>query len=123
MSDSIKINGYDFTDCFKKKGVSAYYTKITGSNGGTMLDGTEVEDVLSFKLNYQRGFLPLKETRCIELLRQLKNRTVTVTLTDPLSLQERSFEAKVTDVVPVYKFTDQNGVRWFSLPDFTIKEL
>ena len=123
MSDHIRINGYDFTDCFKKKNKSAYYTKITGPNSGTMIDGTEVEDIIAFKLNYQRGFLPMQEARLVELLKQLKSRTIIVSLTDPLSLQERSFSAKVSDVVPVYKFTDKNGNRWFSLSDFSIKEL
>ena len=123
MSDRIYFDNVEFTDCYKRKDIRCWYTKVYGPNSGTMLNGDEIEDIVAFKLNYQRPYRPLREARLTELLAALKKDTITVTLEDPITHIDRSFLAKIAEPRPTRRVTDVNGVRWYTLEDLDVKEL
>lgn len=58
MKKTIKINGTDRTDITAGLGYSVSYVKVHGNNGGTMIDGSETEDVLAVKAVVSVPLLP-----------------------------------------------------------------
>lgn len=58
MKKDIIINGIDRTGITAGHGYSVTYIKVHGGNGGTMLTGKEVEDVLAKKARISMPLFP-----------------------------------------------------------------
>lgn len=71
MNYPIKINGTDVSSIFSITSLKTTRLKILGDNGGYMLDGTTVEDVLAFKSQTTISFVPLTEQAQTAFFRNL----------------------------------------------------
>lgn len=75
MRKNIWINGTDRTEITTEYGYSVLYVKRTGGNGGTVLSGKIIEDVLANKAKITVPLLPLREEQYRELLRDIYSGT------------------------------------------------
>lgn len=68
---TIQINGTDYTTYFPPAGYIVTYIKVTGSNEGTMLDGSDTEDTIAVKAVVSSPLMPLTEAQQSTLLQDL----------------------------------------------------
>ena len=71
---TIQLNGVDFTAFFPPEGYEVEYIKVTGSNEGTMLDGSYTEDVLAIKAVVSSPLMPLTEEQQSLFLQTIQSR-------------------------------------------------
>lgn len=84
MQKLIKINGIDVSEMFTEYGYHVEENKVTGPNGGIMINGDEVEDILQIKDNIYLPLMPLTEQQTTTLMALLReSQYVTITYYSP----------------------------------------
>ena len=68
MAKTVKMNNVDVTSYFVPRGMKVTYVKVLGENGGTMLNGDLLEDVLAWKAKVTIPCMPLTETQQADFL-------------------------------------------------------
>lgn len=68
MAKTIKMNNVTVTSYFVPRGMKVTYQKVLGENGGTMLNGDLVEDVLAWKAKVSIPCMPLTEAQMADFL-------------------------------------------------------
>lgn len=78
---TLSINGQDFSEAFNRYGYKIQYETRDGGNGGTMLDGTYITDMLARKAKITLSSNVGADTEA--LLAALQDEYVTVAYTAP----------------------------------------
>ena len=68
MAKTVKMNNVDVTSYFTPRGMKVTYAKVLGENGGTMLNGDLLEDVLAWKAKVTLDCMPLTEVQMTDFL-------------------------------------------------------
>lgn len=76
-----KIDGVDFSDYINKSGIIETPRRVTGPNGGTTLDGTHIEDLLTIKYDVEFIIKPLRPEQMKVLISALSKQYVALTYT------------------------------------------
>lgn len=84
MKKDLYVNGVNSSDILPEAGYSVIYDKVTGQNGGLMLDGTEEEDLLAIKAVCSFPLMPLNERKQSAFLQNLmSDKYATIYYFDP----------------------------------------
>lgn len=111
---NISINGTSYTDVFTPTGYVVSYQKRHGSNGGTMLDGSQIEDVLAVKAVVTCTCMPTNEAQLQQLLTVLANTYVTVYYFDPRAGEYRTMTAIPSDPSQKYRGQGSNALEYWT---------
>lgn len=82
MRPVLTIDGTDFSYSVNKYGYRVSYSPIAGSNGGIMLDGSEVVDILAWKAFIELPCNGMKGSDMAALVAACRKSYVTVTYYD-----------------------------------------
>lgn len=117
MTKTIEINGVDCTNWFKEKGYTVGEKRITGSNSGITLAGTQIEDILSIKDVLILPLEPLSEEDICSLMRLLRNsQSAPYVRIYYFSTNYGSYRSAVflrEEVSNKHKFTSSKGVDYY----------
>ena len=107
MGKSITINGVDFTSYFTPWGYTCNYRKIQGGNQTTMMDGSFLDDVITYKITISAVCMPLTEEQ---------SDTLIGTLYDPRIKGYREAECTFTTTPQKERGIGGDGlIRWTGL--------
>ena len=121
--NGIIINGVDCTQLFRKKNIPTETQDISGGNGGTMLTGKIVTDVIARHNTVSRAFRPLPLSDVSSFVSLLTSeRYATVMLLDETTATETTKEYVYTVPTRTYLFTDRYGTAWYRLSDLILAE-
>ena len=123
MRNPVIIDGVDFSTDFNKYGSSVRYDPREGENGGMMLDGSMMVDILAWKAVLTLPCNDLTGDRLSALLQATLKAEISVTFWDPRLNEQRT----ATFIRP--ELSDQTltlqtaaGVRWYSGMTLTLTE-
>lgn len=101
------INGVDLSELCPEFGVEVNYKKVKGKAGGTMLDGSEIEDVIKNRAVITVSFLPWdEETQSAFLKKLYASRYAMVKYFDPVENEYREIEAIYSEPKTKFRFRD-----------------
>lgn len=107
---TIKINGVDCTALFAPYGYTVSYKKIFGNNGGVMLDGSTVEDVLAIKAVITFPCLPWTESNFNTLLSSIYGSAyASIYYFDPRTNAYRTIDCIYSEISGTHRITNING--------------
>lgn len=86
----LTINGVDFSELANKYEYEVGYITRTGSNGGVMLDGTRVVDIIAYKASITWPLNDLRDTDLAAIQTACQTPEVTVTFWDTLANAQRT---------------------------------
>lgn len=89
----LKINGTDFSDCVSELIVS----KKSNYNAQTNAAGNTVIDLVSVKRTIEVGFIPLNNTKMVQLMNYVQNLGVSISFLNPVT---GGLEEDVSCIVP-----------------------
>lgn len=122
MTKSIAINSVSFTDLFTPTGYIVSYQKRRGNNGGMMLDGSQVDDVLAVKAVVTCTCMPTDEKHLQQLLVVLANTYVTVSYYDPRTGNYRTMTAIPSEPSQKFRGTGANALEYWTGTVVTLTE-
>lgn len=124
MEKNITINNVDCADLFTRYGYLVTQTKIHGTAGGTMLDGSTTEDVIAVKAIINLTLLPQTEEAFTTFLKSLYGSDyATVNYYDPFYGEYRQIEAIVGEIEVKHNFVNVNGDNiWTATKKLTLTE-
>lgn len=121
--ETILINGVDCSKLFPEYGVEIEYAKVYGNAGGTMLSGTETEDVIKIKAVITLAFLPQNVETVSAFLKNLYSEDYAkVQYFDPKELADREIEAIYSPMKVGYLFKDIQSQKIWRMNAITLKE-
>lgn len=83
------INGVDVSPCLYRYGLAIQYSKVYGGNGGTLMDGTEVVDLVKVRTILTAACNPLTSERLSKLAEVCREEYVIVDYEDPSGARQR----------------------------------
>ena len=86
----LTINGTDFSALANKYEYEVGYTTRTGPNGGVMLDGTKVVDIIAYKAVITWPLNDMRDTDLASIQSACQTAEVTVTFWDTLTNAQRT---------------------------------
>lgn len=123
MRKSISINDVDCSTIFTRYGYSVSYTKIRGTAGGTMLDGSTTEDVIAIKAVVTLYFMPQTEEELNAFLNLLyKSDYAKVNYFDPKAKDYRTIEAIYSEITSKHILTNVNNDEMWAIEQLTLTE-
>ena len=101
MAKTVKMNNVDVTSYFTPRGMSVTYVKVLGENGGTVLTGERVEDVLAWKAVVTLTCMPLTPTQQADFLTKAQVADPTLYYFDPKANDYRTihYMAEISETV------------------------
>lgn len=123
MKKEIRINGDDCSSLFMRYGYGVGYKKVHGNAGGTMLDGTETEDVIKTKAVISLSFMPQSEDALSDFLSLLYgSKYATVYYYDPKDGAYRTIEAIYSEMDTKHLMTNINDDEMWQPETLTLTE-
>jgi len=118
----LRIGGVDFSTYVNKYGVSFSYEPRMGNNGGMMLDGSEMTDILAWKAVLSLSCNSLTEAEMSALLSACVKEYVEVTFWDPKEAKERTAYFMPSLGVGSVALLEPNAPSWFDGLTITLRE-
>lgn len=122
MAKIIKLNGVDVTGYFVRNGMEVSYSKVLGSNGGTMLSGDREEDVIAWKATVRLPCMPLTEAQQSDLLQKIMVDDPTLYYFDPTTGSYRTIHYMGTVSETKYRGAGGTGVDYWTRLTLTAEE-
>lgn len=123
MRKNVIINGVDCSLFFPKYGQRVRYPKVYGDAGGTMLDGTETEDVIKVKSRITLDFIPQTEERMHGFIKNLYSAPYAmVEYFDPMTNSYKTIEAIYSEVEVLHLFENAFSDEMWKLHSLTLTE-
>ena len=123
MRNPVIIDGVDFSADFNKYGSSVRYDPREGENGGMMLDGSMMVDILAWKAVLTLPCNDLTGDRLSALLQATLKAEISVTFWDPRLNEQRTatfIRPELSDQTLTLQIS--KGVRWYSGMTLTLTE-
>lgn len=98
----VKISGVDITPYIANQGVQYTRNDIDGPNAGRALDGTMYRDRVTVKDKWTITCRPLTGEECAKVMTLIYPEYITVTITNPRTNTERTFQAYSNNVPAQY---------------------
>lgn len=114
MAKTVKMNNSTVTSYFVPKGMKVSYKKVLGENGGTMLSGDRVEDVLAWKAVVTLPCMPLTETQQADFLTKAQSDDPTLYYFDPKAKAYRTIHYMATIKETVYRGAGGTGTEYWT---------
>lgn len=117
----VKINGVDITPYIANQGVQYIRNDIDGPNAGRALDGTMYRDRVTVKDKWTITCRPLTGEECAKVMTLIYPEYINVTITNPRTNTERTFQA-YSNNVPAQYLIKKNGKDYWSGISFPLIE-
>ena len=114
MAKTVKMNGVDVTSYFTPRGMKVAYAKVLGSNGGTMLNGDLIEDVLAWKAKVTLDCMPLTEAQMTDFLTKATATHPTLYYFDPRKNAYRTIHYMANVAEAAYKGAGGTGTDYWT---------
>ena len=118
---TFQIDGVDFSRNIYRYGFTVQYEKVYGKNGGQMLDGTEVVDLVRVRKVLTAACNPLTSAQLSTLEEVCRREYVAVRYTDPAEGGDVRIDA-VPSLSVVNKSLVSNGVTHWTDAVITLRE-
>ena len=123
MRNPVIIDGVDFSADFNKYGSSVRYDPREGENGGMMLDGSMMVDILAWKAVLTLPCNDLTGDRLSALLQATLKSEISVTFLDTKLNAQRTATFINPDLSDqILTLQTAAGVRWYSGMTLTLTE-
>ena len=114
MAKTVKMNNVDVTSYFTPKGMKVTYKKVLGSNGGTMLNGDLIEDILAWKAKVTLPCMPLTEAQMTDFLSKAMAGHPTLYYFDPRRNAYRTIHYMASVAEAAYRGAGGTGTEYWT---------
>lgn len=109
---TFKIGNTDITPYIANGGVQYTRNDLDGANAGRALDGTMYRDRTAVKDKWTITCRPLTAQECATILSLIYPEFITITVTDPRTNSERTYQAYSNNVPAQYLIKKGNTEYW-----------
>lgn len=114
------INGIDFSPYLYRYGLAIQYSKVYGDNGGVLVDGTEVVDLVKVRTILTAACNPLTSERLSKLADVCREEYVVVDFEDPNGGRQR--KEMIPDLSAANKSLTVGGITYWEGLVITLRE-
>lgn len=114
MAKTVKLNNVDVTNYFTPRGMTVAYTKVLGENGGTMLTGERIEDILAWKAVVTLTCMPLTPAQQADFLAKVTVDDPTLYYFDPRTNAYRTIHYMASISETTHKGNGGTGTEYWT---------